>query len=159
MDYQAMAEELLEIQISVQLASINQRISKLSQGMYFALQYLLAHGGAAHPRELSQGMSVSSARVAALLNRMEEQGLIKRSADAKDNRQIITSITEKGIGMLEKTRRQLLDDMAKTLEAIGPEDTLTYLRIRHKIAELLTQEQAVLPAAAGTERKGSLWNE
>lgn len=38
-------------------------------------------------------MVVSTARIAALLNRMEEKGLISRLPDPLDNRQIIVSLS------------------------------------------------------------------
>lgn len=137
MDYRVQAEALLSVQMELQLASIERQLSKLSRGVYFALQYLSVHGGTAHPRELSRGMEVSSARVAAMLNRMEVQGLVRREADAADNRQIVIYLTEKGARFLQELWEKLVGDIACLLEALGPEDTAAYLRIRHRMADIL----------------------
>ena len=151
MNYRELAETLLSTQVKLHLASIDRQMSKFSQGMYFALQFLTTHHGIVHPRDLSQGMAVSSARVAALLNRMEAQGLIRREPDSDDNRQVIIVVTEEGAGLLRDMREKLLDGIAKALEAIGPEDASAYLRIQHKMMDALTRQE--LSASQAGERK------
>lgn len=88
-------------------------------------------------------MGVSSARVAALLNHLEKEGFIQRRPDLKDNRQVIVSITDKGIQAICQKRERILDMIAQALESLGPEDAQTLLRIlRQKLAEkLLFQAQ------------------
>lgn len=153
-----MAEELLSTQAELHRASMDRRMSKFSQGMYFALQLLTSHAGDIHPRDLSQGMLVSSARVAALLNRMETQGLIRREPDAADNRQVVIRVTEKGAHLLLEMREDLLGDIAAALELIGPEDAQAYLRIQHKMAAALALQERSAAQPGGAARKvvGSL---
>ena len=140
--------------------SIDRQMSRFSQGMYFALQFLTTHNGVVHPRDLGQGMSVSSARVAALLNRMEKQGLIRRVPDAADNRQIVILITEKGTHLLREMREDLLDGLARALELIGPEDAETYLRIQHKMVDAISlQEKSDAQTGGGTRKEASTWYE
>lgn len=153
MNYRVQAEELLSIQMELPLASIERQVWKLNRGMYFALQYLFAHGGAAHPRELSRGMEVSSARVASMLNHMEAQALVRREADAEDNRQVIIHLTEKGVVLLQKLREKLVVDIAELLGALGPEDATAYLRLRHRIADIVRGQKQALQQKGDTAGK------
>ena len=147
MNYRKLAAELLSTQAELHLASIDRQMSRFSRGMYFALQFLTTHDGIAHPRDLSQGMSVSSARVAALLNRMEERRLIRRETDVNDNRQVVITVTEAGTCLLREMREELLDGVAQALESIGPEDAEAYLRIQRKMVDaLVPRKQHSSPA-------------
>ena len=89
MDYKEMALDLLKTRIDFLHVPVSQKLSNFIKGEYFVLNYLLTHGSQAHPKELNREMAVSSARIAALLNHMEEKGLVIRKDDATDNRQVI----------------------------------------------------------------------
>ena len=101
--------------------------------VHFVLNYLLTHGSQAHPKELNREMAVSSARIAALLNHMEEKGLVIRKDDATDNRQVIVCLTEKGNALIEEKKAELLQNVIQLLEYLGPEDAQDYIRIQKKI--------------------------
>lgn len=107
--------------------------SKLEQGTAFALNYLYMQEKGRHPKDISDSLGVSRARIAALLNHMEEQGLIRRDNDTEDNRRIIVTLTEHGRKKIQDMRKQVLFETAKMLEAIGPEDVQEYIRISEKI--------------------------
>ena len=99
----------------------------------------MAHHKMAHPKELGRGMAVSSARVAALLNHLEDQGLIRRTADPDDNRQTIVSLTAAGEERIRQRRAQAVALLAQLLERLGPEDAAAYLRLRKKLIEALPE--------------------
>ena len=142
-DYHILAERLVNLHTSLHLVPINQELSALDRGTFFALNYLMLHNHSAYPKDLSRSMGVSSARVAALLNHLEKEGFIQRRPDLKDNRQVIVSITDKGIQAICQKRERILDMIAQALESLGLEDAQTLLRIlRQKLAEkLLFQAQ------------------
>lgn len=93
MDYHLLAEELIELHRRLLSFPVNRMLADLAKGELFVLNYLMVHQDPVHPKELSQQMMVSTARVAALLNRMEEEGLIVRLPDSRDNRQTIITPT------------------------------------------------------------------
>ena len=94
MDYHLLAEELIELHRRLLSFPVNRMLADLAKGELFVLNYLMVHQDPVHPKELSQQMMVSTARVAALLNRMEEEGLIVRLPDSRDNRQTIITPTQ-----------------------------------------------------------------
>lgn len=138
MDYHLLAEELIELHRRLLSFPVNRMLADLAKGELFVLNYLMVHQDPVHPKELSKQMMVSTARVAALLNRMEEEGLIVRLPDSRDNRQTIITPTQFGIQFVQEHRTELVDVMAKALELLGPEDAQNYLRIQKKILQNLT---------------------
>jgi DNA-binding MarR family transcriptional regulator len=90
-------------------------------------------------------MSVSSARIAALLGRMEEKGLISRQGDPKDNRQVIVTLLADGKAIAEQLHAKALRQTASLLEALGPEDAREYVRLQHKLMDARRQTAAETP--------------
>lgn len=131
MDYQDLAARLLAAQARQIPAS--RRLARMDQGQLWVLNFLLSQDRQVHPKELSQGLAVSSARVASLLNHMEEKGLIRRLQDPQDSRQILVVLTEAGRSAIRQARDHLLEQTAQVLEALGPEDAAAYVRIQEKL--------------------------
>ena len=133
MDYTALANELLSIRGKLLQVPANQKLSKMVQGELFVLNYLATHEKIVHPKELSEEMAVSTARIASLLNHMEERNLILRYADKADSRQVIVVLTEEGRNAIHRTRAEVIAYVCKMLESLGPEDAESYIRIQKKI--------------------------
>ena len=79
MDYKSLANEWIALQGQLLQVPACRELSSLSKGEWFVLNYLMGHAGLVHPKDLSKGLVVSTARIAALLNHMEEQGLVTRN--------------------------------------------------------------------------------
>ena len=139
MDYHALAEQLMDLHVLLHQSPAGRQLEDLDRGTSLALGYLMAHHKMAHPKELGRGMAVSSARVAALLNHLEGQGLIRRPADPDDNRQTIVSPTAAGEERIRQRRAQAVALLAQLLERLGPEDAAAYLRLRKKLIEALPE--------------------
>lgn len=104
MDYSLLAGQLLNVQANLLQVPAYQQLSKMVRGELFVLNYLATHETAIHPKELSKKMAVSTARITSLLHHMEEKGLIARSSDLSDNRQIFVRLTENGVNAIQKAR-------------------------------------------------------
>jgi DNA-binding MarR family transcriptional regulator len=76
----------------------------LSTGRYRLLADLEDHGGGKAPSQLAVSLGVKRATVSGLLDGLEREGLVVRSASAEDGRGAVVSLTEKG--------EQRLRDMA-----------------------------------------------
>lgn len=133
MDYESMAAELLRLRAKLHRIPADQKLSKMVRGEQYVLNYLAAHEQVVHPKELSEQMCVSTARVAALLNHMEEKKLICRSADPSDSRQVIVRLTPAGRTAIERLSGEVIRYVAAMLENLGPEDAEAYIRIQEKI--------------------------
>lgn len=135
MDYRAIAKQLLDIQPLLRMEPINRRLYLLENGTFLALHYLSEQDKGIHPKELSKKMSVSTARIAALLKHMEQEGMIVRKPDHEDNRQITVSLTAYGKQLIVSKKAEAVTLMAEALEELGWEEAQTYLRIQRKLLE------------------------
>ena len=84
MNYAALANELLGVRANLLQVPASQQLSQMVKGEMFVLNYLLTHKAIIHPKELSEKMAVTTARIASLLNHMEEKKLICRYPDPED---------------------------------------------------------------------------
>lgn len=128
-----MAMELLNLRGKMLTVPADQKLSKMVKGELFVLNYLATHETVIHPKELSEDMAVSTARIASLLNHMEEKKLICRCPDKDDSRQIVVVLTEAGWERIQMIRTEVLSYTSAMLEELGPEDALAYIRIQKKI--------------------------
>lgn len=135
MDYRELAKELLYVWAELNRKMPHQKLSQPMRGELFVLNYLATHEHDVHPKELSESLNVSTARIANLLNQLEKKGLILRHVDPSDNRQLIVVPTEGGRQMAAQVSNQLLSGVAQIMEILGPEDSMEYLRIQKKILE------------------------
>ena len=136
--YEQLAEELIRTHMDLIRVPARRQMARLNRGEQSVLQYLLVHESPAHPGDLSRSLEVSTARVAALLGVMEGKGLIARSADPEDNRQVIVTLLPAGIQAIRTIRIQARDAVVRMLEKLGPEDAEEYLRIQKKIVSLMS---------------------
>ena len=135
MCYDDIASELLKTRAEFFHVQASQEMSKMLKGELFVLNYLATHEQQTHPNTISKEMSVSTARIAVLLNRLEEKGLITLTDDPEDNRQIIVHLTEKGAEKIAQCRKDTLNCMTEMLEYLGPDDARELLRIEKKIVQ------------------------
>ena len=140
MDYIKLANELVDIQELLIQIPAEQRLTKMARGEQFVLNYLAHHSNNVHPKELSEKMAVSSARIASLLNHLEQKKMVQRRIDPLDNRQIIVQLTELGRQENARIRSEVLIGIADMLEKLGPEDAQHYIRIKKKIWETCQNE-------------------
>lgn len=137
-EYEELAAELLRLNIGMLQEPAKQKISKMTRGEVFVLNYLMTHQNQAHPAEISRSMVVSTARIAALLSRLEEKQYISRSQDPTDNRQVIVTLLPQGLALIQRIQSEVISAVVRMLERLGPEDAREYIRIQKKILSGIT---------------------
>ncbi len=86
-----------------------QKIDVQSMGIGNVLGFLMCSGKEVSAGEISEYMHVSTARVAVLLKKMADKGLITKQTDPSDGRRVMVSITDEGkAAFLEKQKEILL---------------------------------------------------
>jgi len=96
MDYEDLAKEFIQNMRAAQTAGRQRSLQEGIRGETFVLYFIKENQGRTAPSQISDGMGVSSARVAMALNSLEEKGMITREIDVEDRRKIIVKLTEKG---------------------------------------------------------------
>ncbi|MDO4517275.1 MAG: MarR family transcriptional regulator [Bacillota bacterium] len=137
-EYEELAIELLRLNIGMLQEPAKQKIAKMTRGEFFVLNYLMTHQNQAHPAEISRSMVVSTARIAALLSRLEEKQFISRTQDPTDNRQVIVTLLPQGLALIQRIQGEVIAAVVRMLERLGPEDAREYIRIQKKILSGIT---------------------
>lgn len=136
MDYTQLAIQLIDMRASAPQLKMERTMAQAVRGEVLALNYLAANGNRAYPKDMSRALILTTARVAAMLKSLEGQGLVTRTPDPADSRQVIVSLTEKGAALVEERRTGMIRSVSKMLEALGEEDANAYIRIQAKLIEL-----------------------
>ncbi len=142
MDYMLLAKELLSTRTKLNNLPAGEALIKMSEGEYYVLTLLFSNGLCSHPSQLSRSMAVSTARVAAILNKLEKKGFVQRSADPDDERKVIVTLTDKGCFEVSLSTKNVLIHLSKILESLGPEDAKEYIRIQKKLLASCTKMQS-----------------
>ena len=133
MDFSSLAVQLLQSRARLLLVPAQRDISRMLRGELFVLNYLREQQRTVHPKELSDRLCVSSARIARLLNVLEKDDMIDRHTDPADSRSVVVVLTPKGEAEIDQVRRAVLDHISSMLQALGEEDSKTYIRILDQI--------------------------
>lgn len=133
------AQELLHQLRACRSKSVFGKIDESQKGVGFVLVYLWEADHEVIAGELAKELNVSTARIAALLRKMEKNGLIIRYRSPMDARQIVVEITEQGNAYVNQMREQILMKMELLLEKVGKEDIEEFIRISHKINKALEE--------------------
>lgn len=136
MDYTLLAIQLIDMRASSPQIKMERTMAQAVRGEVLALNYLAANGNQAYPKDMSRALMLTTARVAAMLKSLEGQDMVTRTPDPADSRQVIVSLTEKGVTLVEERRTGMIRSVSKMLEALGEEDAKAYVRIQAKLIEL-----------------------
>lgn len=113
------------------------KMEEVDRGTGFVLAYLEGSDGEVFAGDLAKELKVSTARIAALLNKLEEKGLVERSRSAHDARRTVVKLTPKGAAYTAGIRKQILDKVEILFDKVGKEDLKEFLRICAKITQAL----------------------
>lgn len=99
-----------------------EEIQKTDMGMFAVLKYLREQKKPVKSKEISDGMQVSSARMAILLKKLEAKNLIEKSHSQKDKRITLVELTEEGFLIDEKIRSHIYQMAEQMIDEIGIEE-------------------------------------
>lgn len=129
MDYRKLAERFLQTGYSRARCGPRPPIDQSMRGENFVLFFLSQNAGSVSPSDISAAMNVSTARIAAALNVLENKGLITRSINPDDRRHIQVSLTQQGRDEAEQRRQDGLTRTVRLLEFLGEHDAKELVRI------------------------------
>ena len=132
-EFYDLAGQFINVRRSLPYVKFDKEISKKIKHEICILSYLNLHNGMAHPKELSDEFIVSTARMAVLLNHLEEKGYIARIPDSRDSRQIIVKLQPKGVTFFESINNEILKFIAKFFKELGAEDSREFVRLYKKL--------------------------
>lgn len=113
-------------------------VNQMQFGAGAALQYLYEHQEqAVSAGDLSQFLQVSSARVAALLRRLEARELIVKEKGASDGRVTVVRLSQKGVDYVELRHQQLEEKLSTIVDQIGMEKLEEFMQLGVQIRQCM----------------------
>ena len=133
------AKALLVEMCSSMPKSFYSKLELTQRGFGFILDYLEQADGEVIAGDLAKKMNVSTARIATLIKRMEQNGFITRHTSSEDARRIVIEITPEGTAYVEEMREQALSKVESLLDRVGKENLYTFVRISRQIREAMEE--------------------
>ncbi len=141
MNYEKLAMELFTSMEKLHRSKPQKNITDSMQGEKMILRFLGNRKGEdVLPGDISEALGISSARVAAALNRLEDKGLILRSIDSEDRRRFIVTLTEKGVAETEKNAEVMKNRVIELLKELGDDDASEYVRLMGRVADIMVKK-------------------
>jgi DNA-binding MarR family transcriptional regulator len=109
----------------------------ISTGQYSVLGALVTHGPRT-PRELADHERVQPPSMTRILGSLVDAGLVMRTDHPIDGRQVLMSVTDQGLRVVQETRRQRTAWLARRLAELTPDERATLAeasRIALRLAE------------------------
>lgn len=118
-------------------SALFKKINEENVGSRAILQLLYNSHSSLTAGKISEYMNVSTARVAVLLRKMDDKGLITKENDSHDARLTIVHLSDKG----EKVFRQMHNDMCRELstviDRVGMERIMEFISIANEIESVV----------------------
>jgi DNA-binding MarR family transcriptional regulator len=138
-DYNELAEELMQSMMLLRKTGQHKHVQEGIHGEAFIL-HLIKNCRKMVPGEVCCEMGISSARVAAVLNNLEDKGFITRRIDTDDRRRVIVELTSEGEVKAEEHLKDHIRKIVDVLMVLGEHDAKEHVRIIRKLAEALSKE-------------------
>ena len=113
---------------------------ELSPSMMAALA-TIENRGPLTPSELAEFERIKRPTATRVLRRLEDDGLIERTADPSDGRSAVVSVTREGAALLKKLRSRKNAYLARRLRELPDEDVETLDRAAAVLERLLDGER------------------
>jgi DNA-binding MarR family transcriptional regulator len=108
----------------------------VTRRQYNVLRILKGVYPGGHPRsEIAARVLEQSPDITRIIDRLEEQGLIKRSRGKEDKRESLTMITPKGITLIEKAAPYVIDYTRSLEKILTPDGCLKLSELCEKLYE------------------------
>lgn len=137
MKYEKIIDEFLNKIQTYPKCSFDKVFGSINKGELGVLRYLEKVKEEISSGELSNILNVSTARVASILNSLENKKLISRKCDLIDKRKILINITDEGVLLTQKMRNEVSKRIEYLISKIGLDNFEEYLDLTIKVSEVI----------------------
>lgn len=121
-------------------SSLDDILTDFNRGEVGVLSYLAFENNKVSAGELSEKLNVSTARIASILNSLENKEYINRRVDEIDKRKTLVSITQKGKKLASKAKDEVIDKIIKVIQKVGKNEINEYVKMVLKIKKILDEQ-------------------
>ena len=115
------------------------KIDETAVGMKFLLAYLSENNGEVYASTVAEKMNISRARVAVLIQKLMNKGLISKTISKTDRRIEVLNITDAGLKEANKFIEQILSALTIVIEKIGLDELYKFVETSAKIKNILKE--------------------
>ncbi len=108
-------------------------MNEVKAGIGAVLRLLYETGEPMSAGAISKKIGISTARVAVLLKKMEQKGMIKKEQSSEDARVTMVQLTEFGRTNIEKMKQELFLQMGQIIDHVGEERLMEYFEVSEEI--------------------------
>lgn len=138
----AQVEKMIEKMECARPAACFRRFNEKWAGIGAVLQLLYGSTDGVTAGQISEVLKVSTARVAALLKKMEEKELITREHGGVDARVVIVRLTEHGTETVREMRANMYRQVELLIDEIGEERLLEFVDIAVEIQSVVAKQKS-----------------
>lgn len=139
MDINEVIGEFIKTRFILTALPIFNRVNDSTKGEFFVLNFLSKIKRSVSPKEISDEMMVSTARIAVMLNDLEAKNHIIRVHSDKDKRKVEVLITCSGEQIIKDKIAEMRDIISCLFERLGAEDSAELVRIEKRMGQILKE--------------------
>lgn len=139
MSFSALISELGDINKRLFKTQYYNSIHTTHSGEAFLLSCLKRHGGNATPAQLSRELDVSTARIAALLNKMEKKSLVERREHPENKKNTMVYMLPEGEQLHAQLEQDFKSFITGFFERIGEEKAKLYVELQAQMVNYMAE--------------------
>ena len=121
--------------------AVRELLSSNERGLaVFDADGVLWHGDGVNQKYLSDATGVAENTTAKLITAMEKRGLVTRTRDRIDRRQLLIALTDSGRALEQELLPYAVEINSAATKGIEPEDVETCLSVLNRMSENLERE-------------------
>lgn len=140
-NFEDLKDELLVAISDLFTSDFFEQLSKTQEGEISVLLFIYRYGEPTIPSLISECLSISRARVTAIITTLNEKGLVKLERNKVDRRKLLVSITDLGIEKIKERLDTLDTRLLKMLEKLGIEKSQAFVDTIFEIISILEEER------------------
>lgn len=114
--------------------------SDLTNDQHYTLRYI-NQAGSCTSSELAEVFDVKKSAITAMITRMWEKGLIKRTRDENDRRVVYLTLTEKGNELFAKTEDRIHKLVESLIVKFDKEEIMQFITTFEKLNKVLIESK------------------
>lgn len=115
--------------------------SDLTSDQHYTLRYMYKVGTCTSS-ELAEVFDVKKSAITAIISRMWEKGLIKRTRDENDRRVVYLSLTDKGNDFFEKAEQRIHTVVESLINQFDSNEIEQFIETYEKLNQVLIEKKA-----------------
>lgn len=139
-DFVDLKDELLVAISELFSSDFFMQLTQTQQGEIAVLLFIYRYDEPVNPSLISDFLSISRARVTAIITSLSEKGLVKYDHSKIDRRKLVVVITEEGIETIKERLDKLENRILNILIKLGLEKSKAFVDIITEIASNVEEE-------------------